>query len=365
MSCRIFCFALLGFGVAIGSGCTTSTIPVDGGSDDGGPPPTDDITVPFEAWISGRIVYADFAGGAVVTIEGDGSDPENLVEAERPASPAISGDGGTIAFSQRERDDDQLVVVHRGGTIHRYEGITGRDPLRVALNRDGTKIAFQEVTPPSPTNGCGPIHLAIGNADGTELAMVVTGESICAEWPEWSPDGTLLSYAHVDLSAEHPGRLCMLDGATMARTRCFDEPVIGISHRTWSPDSTLLMGQGFRTMRVIDGQEVTDPLNAVTGGEPQLASGELLDAILDAAQAVGWSLIPGGMSGDVLPISLNWSPNNVLVFDALASSGGGSEAVHIFTYDLATGIAAHVAGPFPESNTNNHNYSLATPRWVP
>lgn len=356
---------LCSVGFALVVGCTPAGGPVGDSNDNANPPPVDESEVQLAAWNSGRIVYADYIAGSIVVVDKNGANPDVLIAAENPADPAVSGDGGTIAFSRRERDDDQLVVIRRSGAVDRFSGLTGHDPLRVALNRDGSRIAFQEVIPPSPTNGCGPIHLVMGNTDGTDLEAVVTGETICAEWPEWSPDGTLLAYAHVDLSAAILGRLCLLDGVTGATVRCFDEPAIGISHRTWSPDSTLLMGQGFRAIRVADGQEVTDPLAEVTGRDPELESGDLGDAIVNAVEAIGWTLVPAGQSGGVLPISLSWGSDNLLVFDALASQDGGGEAVHIFTFDLAAGVAVHVAGPFPEDNTNQHNYSLLNPRWIP
>ena len=103
----------------------------------------------------------------------------------------------------------------------------------------------------------------------------------------------------------------------------------------------------------------------MTSDDPSLAAGELRNAILGATEAIGWTLIPGGVSADALPISLNWGADNKLVFDALADQPSGPEDVHLFVYDLATGIATHIAGPFAESNTNNHNYSLLTPRWIP
>ncbi|NOT01766.1 MAG: hypothetical protein HOP29_14190 [Phycisphaerales bacterium] len=318
-----------------------------------------------EAWVAGRIVFADIDGGRIVTTTNDGRDTSTLVEADRPACPAVSGDGQAIAFSLRDREPGEIAVMFRDGRVHRFEGLTGHDPLRVTLNADGSRIAFQEVTPPAPVNACGPIHLALGNFDGTGLEAIVSGDTLCAEWPEWSADGAFVAYAHVDLAAENPGRLCLLDPATGAQARCFDNPAIGIAHRTWSPDSAILLGHQFRAMRVADGREVSDPWADVTGQNPELADGELLAAIDEAVERIGWTLVPGGMAGDVLPISVNWGNNDKLVFDALARQGAGTEAVHIFTYDFPSGQATHVAGPFAEANTNNHNFSLLCPRWVP
>lgn len=310
-------------------------------------------------------MYADIESGKLTTTTEQGDVASTLIEAQRPACPAVSGDGQAIAFSLRDREPGQLVVLFRDGRVNQFEGITGHDPLRVALNADGSKIAFQEVTPPEPVNACGPIHLVVGNSDGTDLSMIVSGDAVCAEWPEWSPDGGVLAYAHIDLSAENPGELCLLDGVTAAQETCFADPVIGISHRTFSPDSSLMLGDQFRTFRVTDGQEVFDPLAEVQGSSPVLAEGELATAIAGAAEQTGWTLLPTGESGDILPISVNWGSNNKLVFDAVASDGSGPQAVHIFTYDLATGTATHVAGPFPETDTNGHNFSLLCPRWIP
>lgn len=321
------------------------------------------------AWVSGRIVYADIESGKLTTTTEQGDAVSTLIEAQRPACPAVSGDGQAIAFSLRDREPGQLVVLFRDGRVNQFEGITGHDPLRVALSADGSKIAFQELTPPEPTNGCGPIHQAFGNSDGTDLSMVVSGDTVCAEWPEWSPDGAMISYAHVDVSNEvNPGRVCLLDGADGSQLRCFDNTPIGIAHRTWSPDGSLLLNRGFLALSASDGTQVPDPLASVQGNDPALGNGELATAVVNAVAAIGWTLVPAGdvvEDAVALPISLNWGANNKIVFDAVASDSSGPEAVHIFTYDLATGTATHAAGPFLETDTNGHNFSLLCPRWIP
>lgn len=126
----------------------------------------------------------------------------------------------------------------------------------------------------------------------------------------------------------------------------------------------MLMAQAFRVISVSDGMEVPDPLAAAEGTTPVLAAGELGNTIMNAVDLIGFTLVAGSDGGVVLPISVDWSPDHKLVFDALASENGGEESVHIFVYDMRAGGAQHVSGPFEEADTNNHNYSLLCPRWI-
>lgn len=318
----------------------------------------------LSAWEAGRIVYADFESGELITVTEEGTAAKILAEIEGAACPAVSGDSQTMALSSRTQS--RIIVLGRGGDVREVEGLTGHDPFRATLNGDGSRLAFQEVVPPEPINACGPIHLVVGDSDGTDLTAEVTGDSICAEWPEWSPAGDLLSYAHVDLDQPPglEGQLCILNGESLAQITCLADPIISIGHRTFSPDGTMLMAQAFRVISASDGMEVPDPLAAAEGTTPVLAAGDLGNAIVNAVDSIGFTLLAGGDGGEVLPISVDWSPDHKLVFDALASVNGGEESVHIFVYDMRTGSAQHISGPFEETDTNDHNYSLLCPRWI-
>ena len=53
----------------------------------------------LSAWEAGRIVYADFESGELITVKEDGTAATILAEIEGAACPAVSGDSQTIALS--------------------------------------------------------------------------------------------------------------------------------------------------------------------------------------------------------------------------------------------------------------------------
>jgi hypothetical protein len=321
-----------------------------GGGADGGP---EQSPVNQGAWQNGRVLYARTDAGVLSTIRDDGTDRQTLVELDEPTCPGVSADGSRIVTTLRTTDE--LILLRPGGDNSLYPGLSGRALDNAVLGTDGTTVAFSEATG-AAAGACTPSRVVTGGSAGVGLEAR-TPEGECARWPEFSDDGTLVAYERETTDGVRD--VCTLDGATGIPLGC-----IGIADlhgmRAWSPDGRLLLGTDFRSWRSEDGMETSDPIAEIEDLMPPPGPNDLRMRVEDALAGLGVAPI----DTDRFPISLDWGPERVLVFDAL-TDGPGGPGVHVFTFDLETDEIRHLDGPLGFEGSNANEFSLACPRFLP
>ena len=108
--------------------------------------------------------------------------------------PAWSPDGQTILYTRMENEHGDLWVVSPDGSSPRALLEGEHDDSSPSWSPDGTQIAFVR-------DG----HVAVANADGSDVRLL-TGADASNDWrPSWSPDG-----AHILFSRE-PGAILVVD----------------------------------------------------------------------------------------------------------------------------------------------------------
>jgi dipeptidyl aminopeptidase/acylaminoacyl peptidase len=140
---------------------------------------------------NGRIAFV--SSGQIWTVNGDGSDPQQVTSPTSPAfdaDPSWSPDGTRIAFSRGSSSTRDLYIVNADGSGATLLAINGQDPT---WSPDGTEIAFASAP------GFEPSIYRI-NVDGTnrrrEMYIGVTFEC-CLNEPAWSPRGDPIAFGYV------------------------------------------------------------------------------------------------------------------------------------------------------------------------
>lgn len=178
-----------------------------------------------------EIVFASAAvadASDVLIMDADGTNRRYLATAPaEERNPHLSPDGTMLVFDADtvvQPENLPVIVALRLATGERVQltefGEADTDP---SWSPDGTRIAFVSRRGPYP-GGWNPWGLWVMNADGSDLHVVVPGDSFyVTSYPRWSPDGTRLA---VDGSGTF--RVFSLDGHTVAG------PFAGL-YPTWGP----------------------------------------------------------------------------------------------------------------------------------
>jgi len=242
--------------------------------------------------------------------------------------------------------------------IHIFDTATGaivgnvNPGTRADFSSDANTIVYQSGTTEN--------NISKASYDGsnvTQLTFVTSGNN--AEWPYFVPQtGRILFFSTFGLCCRH---IMDADGS--------NEQVIA-----W-PGGDTVSHLGMKS----DGSEFVNPDNLTSYLVSSGAVGTINDlknttTLLSQLSSLGFEEVPStiyhGQGGaGTFALSVDWSEDGEkLVFDALVEEQAtGQYGIAIFVFDLTENKLSLVYGPEPlePSRTNNYNYSIHTPKWIP
>jgi Tol biopolymer transport system component len=177
------------------------------------------------------------------------------------ATAAIEAPGGTIVFRQFLNGDESqgaLFSIRSDGSNKTQLTKPARTEIdgQPDWSPDGTKIVFTVMSNSgSPQESH---HVELMNSDGTDSVALtpessVSGTANFDDQPAFSPDGTLIAYAHADGVAtapqlEHTGIYVMnSDGSNRHEVVTMPDYAADVGGIAWSPDGKQLVYGVFNT----------------------------------------------------------------------------------------------------------------------
>lgn len=235
--------------------------------------------------------------------------------------------------------------------------ITNSGATRGDFNSDASSLVFQA----DASNGSGSLDIWKVTLDGSapqQLTTMSVGEN--AEWPNFnSTTGAILFFSTSGLTSRY-----VMNGNGTDMTEI---PLPGggaATHIVLSPDG----------LEFLDAQTLTS-YKISTGETGTIDHLKTTTTMMNQLLAMGYEEVPAAnlnnRSGKgAFALSVDWSRDGKkLVFDALVQevSTDVIAGIGIFVYDIDSDQLILIYGPelFNGSRTNNFNYSLYTPKWIP
>jgi TolB protein len=197
---------------------------------------------------NGKIAYS--AGGAILSINPDGTGRTQLTSGQSEHSPAWSPDGQKILFYSGRSGNREIYVMNADGSAQTNLTKHAAQDESPAWSPDEQKIAFS-------SNRDGNYEIYVMNADGSGQTRL-TNNLAHEHSPAWSPDGQKIAF-------EGGAEIYVMNADGSGRTRLTNHP----SHRspTWSPDGQKIAFRSFR-----DGNEEIYVMNADGSGQRNLTN---------------------------------------------------------------------------------------------
>lgn len=266
-----------------------------------------------------------------------------------PTIERLAGGGWRLAYA---RNNQLRTFTTTTGVEVQINTPTIGD--RPSLSPDAATVAYQ-----GGESGTF-LNIWIANADGSGMPRAVTTYAPPgAEWPYFVGATKLLVSAGV---FNPPHHVVAIDGSTDVAV-----PVPGgqtVGHASVRPDASEFLSAQNLTSFVI-----------ATGAVGTINNLKTTTTMIAQLAALGLAPIPtsvyqgqGGQGSFAL--STDWSRDGTkLVFDGAVQdvTTGAIRGVATFTWDIATNKLVLIYGPEPltPARTNNYNYSMGTPRWIP
>ena len=178
------------------------------------------------------------------TMKLDGTDKHQVTDlGGRAIFPDFSPDGSKILFTFAEigSSDADLFVIGADGTgLHQLTTTPSNDVLG-AFSPDGQRIVFT-----SDRTGVGQVYVM--DADGTDQVQLTFDPPFKDQVPDWSPEGSKISYAAGD-----PGDILVMNADGSDQHTIVGGPTDDFG-TAWSPDGAQIAFLRFedRTVRVVN-----------------------------------------------------------------------------------------------------------------
>lgn len=223
----------------------------------------------------GRIAYATYSTGEIVTIKPDGTDPR-VVAAPSDANhaetePAWSPNGQLIVFTELDFNGgpNQFWLVNADGTNRHllFAESAGYGDGQANWSPDGSRLIFRRCS-----NRRDECSIYTIKADGHGLTQITqpsqNGKNGNADVkPEFSPDGTTVSFSSFNRGGVQNGiYLTKLHGGSI---QLITPTALGAVDADWSPDGSKLV---FWTQCCGGGPSAIDTINPDGSGLTQLIS---------------------------------------------------------------------------------------------
>jgi len=269
----------------------------------------------------GRIAFAAFVPSIgqeqIFTIEPDGTDRTMLTHSANAdnINPAWSADGTQIVFERDFARTADIFAVNADGTgVHRVTHF--RFSGAPFFSPDATTVVFGHDDPVTHESG-----IWIANADGTgDPQLVVSGSQEMA-YPQFSPDGTRVTFTRYGRSGRSAIFTSNVDGSDVLRLTDWD---LGAAAGSYRPDGTLLAFNSY--------------------SESSLGhSGNIYTVRTDGTELT--QLTHNHDGGTTNAFGPSWSPDGTQIGFAQAGD------VFVMRPD-GTGVTAVTSGPLTDHNTD-------------